>query len=307
VRVTARQFRGFYFAVFWYMLELDRRLATLASEATSEFKLKIRQACLDELRTASSTDKRATKPSLSSGLVKEKETGVVVPDSYPDQSNEISVVSLGMSRSNELEDMLLKEDHRELRKIASRIASAKRERTIIITSQQFAEKLVSDLIAMRLVRPERWLRNANYRSKVELAKALGILGREEYSICCVFASASDALERRNYLPESSKAKICRIAYAHFKKQPPEVGSQRPFEEIIRLLLAILSAPWLKERFRKKLFDFRKRYRRQWSSVMKKTLWANLELLATDPNGPENLRAVEQVDLQLLRRINSENN
>jgi len=161
------------------------------------------------------------------------------------------------------------------------------------------------MIAIRLVRPEVWLRNANYLSKVELAKALGLLGREEYSICCVLASARNAFGRLNSLPQTCRAKIHRIAYAHFKKQPPKtpkIDSQRPFDEIIRLLLAILSAPWLEARFRKKLYDLRKRYRRQWSSLMKKTLWSNLDLLATDANNPENLRAVEQVDIQLLRRL-----
>jgi hypothetical protein len=198
--------------------------------------------------------------------------------------------------------MLLKEDRKELTRTASRITNSKREQVIIVTAHEFAEKLVSDMIATRLVRPEVWLRNADYLSKVELAKALGMLGREEYSICCVLSSARNAFKRLNSLPQTCRTKILRIAYAHFKKEPPEIGSQRPFDEIIRLLLAILSAPWLETRFSKKLYDFRKRYRRQWSSLLKKTLWSNLDLLATDANSPENLRAVAQVDMQLLRRL-----
>jgi hypothetical protein len=51
-------------------------------------------------------------------------------------------------------------------------------------------------------------------------------------------------------------------------------------------------------------SFDERYRRQWSSLMKKTLWADLELLATNPDSPENKRAVDQVDLQLLKRLRS---
>jgi hypothetical protein len=305
VRITQAQFRRFYLAVFWYMLELDRRLSTLASETTSALKIKIHQACLDELRTGCSIDSRAINPALSDGPLNPKQSAIAIQHSDSDQSKqESSVPNSGVTRTHELKDMLLKEDHKELRKVASRIAKSKREQVIIVTAQEFAETLVSDMIATRLLRPEAWLRNADYLSKVDLAKALGILGREEYSICRVLASARNAVERLNFLPQSCRAKILRIAYAHFKARPPKIDSQKPFNEIIRLLLAILSVPWLDARFRKKLNDLRKRHRRQWSSLMKKTLWSNLELLATDANSPENIRAVEQVDTQLLKQLSA---
>jgi hypothetical protein len=303
VRITQKQFRRFYLAVFWYMLELDRRLATLASETTSEFKTKIHQECLDELRTACSTDNPATEPVLLNSPLKNNKRAAVVRDSERDRSQtESSVLGSDVSRSNELRDMLLAEDRKELKKTANRIAKSKREKIIIVTAHRFVEKLISDMIATRLVRPDVWLRNADYLSKVKLAKALGMLGQEEYLICHVLGSTRIAFEHLNSLPQNCRAKILRIAYAHFKKQPPKIGSQRPFNEIIRLLLAILSAPWLEIRFKKKLHDLRKRYSRQWSGLMKKNLWSNLDLLATDADSPENQRAVEQVDMQLLRRL-----
>lgn len=303
VRITQKQFRRFYLAVFWYMLELDRRLATLVSETTSEFKTRIHQECLDELRTACSTGNPATEPVLSDGPLKHDEGVAVVQDSERDRSQkESSVLGSDVSGSNELRDMLLKEERKELKNTADRIAKFKQEQVVIVTAHRFVEKLVSDMIATRLVRPDVWLRNADYLSKVKLAKALGMLGQEEYSICCVLGSARIAFERLNLLPQNCRAKILRIAYAHFKKQPPKIGSQRPFDEIIRLLLAILSAPWLEVRFKKKLYDLRKRYRRQWSGLMNKMLWSNLDLLATDADSPENQRAVEQVDMQLLRGL-----
>ncbi len=305
VRITQPQFRRFYLAVFWYMLELDRRLAALASETTSEFKIRIHQECLVELRAACSTDNRAIEPALTDGSLRRKEGAVVIRDSDSDQSQKkSSVLSSNASSTNELQDVLLKEDHKELRRISNRIAKSKREQVIVDTAHRFAEKLVADIIATRLVRSDVWLRNADYLSKVKLAKALGLLGREEFSICCVLASAKSAFGRLNALPPKCRARILHIAYAHFKKEPPKTDSAKPFDEIIRLLLAILSAPWLEIRLKTKVYDLRRRYGRQWSSLMKKTLWSNLDLLATDANSPENLRAIEKVDLQLLRRFKS---
>jgi len=62
VRITQKQFRRFYLAVFWYMLELDRRLALLSSKSSSEFKIKIHRECLAELRTACASNTTATEP-----------------------------------------------------------------------------------------------------------------------------------------------------------------------------------------------------------------------------------------------------
>ena len=304
VRVTQTQFRRFYLAVFWYMLELDRRLAALASETTSEFKLRIHQKCLAELRDCSA-DNRAIEPPLTDGSLRRKEATVVIRDSDSDQSQkESSVLRSNASSTHELQDVLLEEDRKELRKISNQIAKSKREQVIVNTAHRFAEKLVSDMIATRLIRSDVWLRNAGYLSKVKLAKALGLLKREEFSICCVLASAKTAFDRLNALPQKCRAKILHIAYAHFEKEPPKTDSAKPFDEIIRLLLAILSAPWLQIRFKTKVYDLRRRNGRQWSSLMKKTLWSNPDLLATDANSPENLRAIEQVDLQLLRRSKS---
>jgi len=164
---------------------------------------------------------------------------------------------------------------------------------------------VSDMIATRLVQPHEWLDDADYLSKIKLAKALGILGQKEYSICRVLALARSAFKSANSLPQKCKTEILRIAYAHFKREPPRIGSHTPFEEVVRVLLAILSARWLEVRFKKKVYDLRRRYRHRWSSLMKKTLWANLDLLALDADSPENQRAVEQVDIELVKRLRAE--
>ena len=75
VRITQKHFRRFYLAFFWYMLELDRRLAKLLSKTTSEFKTRIHQECLDELRTASSTNNRVAKQVLVGRALKGNERG----------------------------------------------------------------------------------------------------------------------------------------------------------------------------------------------------------------------------------------
>jgi hypothetical protein len=303
VHVTQKQFRRFHLAFFWYMLELDRRVAKLFLETTSEFKTRIHQECLDELRKACSTANHSTKQVSSDIPRKVSDEIATVRHPGSDRTQiESSSQRSDVSASNELKDILLKEDRKELRKAAYHIQTSQREQTIIFTAHRLAEKLVTDMIAARLLHGVVWLRNADYSSKIKLARALGLLGHEEYSICCVLALARSAFERGNSLPQKCKAKIFRIAYAHFKREPPRIGQQKPFDEVIRMLLAILSAPWLEVRYRKKLHGLRRRYRRQWSSLMKKTLWSNLDLLATNADSPENEKAVEQVDLQLLKRL-----
>jgi hypothetical protein len=191
-----------------------------------------------------------------------------------------------------------------MRRISNRIAKSKEERVIVNTAYKFAEKLISDMVATRLVRSQMWLRNANYRSKVELARALGLLGGEEFSICGALAAARTSFSRFKDLPRKCRARILHLAYRHFKREPPKTGPEKPFDEVIRLLLAVLSTSWLETRFKKKVYDLRRRHGQQWSTLMKKTLWLNLDLLAKDANSPENLKAMEQVDLQVIRRLKS---
>lgn len=305
VRITQKQFRQFYLVFFWYMLELDRRIANLFSENTSEFKARIHQECLDELRKSCTRDNHSTKQALSGGTSKlDDEASVVGTPGLPRPQKEYASPDPDVSVSDQLREMLLEKDRKELRKAAHQIQKSKREQTIISTAYKLADKLVTDMIATRLVQPGVWLRNVEYSTKITLAKALGLLGREEYSICYVLVSAQRASERLNSLPQKCRAKIFQMACAHFKKEPPSPGYEKSFNEVIRLLLAILSASWLEARYKKNLNELRRRYRRQWSSLLKKTLWADLDLLATNPDSPENKRAVDQVDLQLLKRLRS---
>jgi hypothetical protein len=306
VRVTEKQFRRFWLAFFWYMLELDRRMATLFSEDMSEFKTRIHRECLNELRQACTADNDTAKErAVSNVTAKARDERPIIgrPEPPPTQRENTSPDS-DVSVSNQLRELLLEQDRKELRKTAQRIQKLRREQTIISVALKLADKLVTDMIATRLVQPGVWLRNADYSSKITLAKTLGLLGREEYSICCVLASARRASERLNSLPEKSRARIVRIAYAHFKREPPRPGHEKSLNEIIRLLLAILSASWLEVRYKKNVYELRRRYKRQWSSLMKKKLWSDLDLLATNSDSPESNRAVDQVDLQFLKRLRS---
>ena len=65
VRVTQKDFNRYYLAFFWYMLELDRRLTALLSETRSEYKIKIHQECLSELKAACSTANASNLPKIS--------------------------------------------------------------------------------------------------------------------------------------------------------------------------------------------------------------------------------------------------
>jgi hypothetical protein len=258
VRVTQKQFRQFYLAFFWYMLELDRRIANLFSENTSEFKTRIHQECLNESRKACTTDNDPTKHALSDVASKlDGEVSIVRYRGPTRTQKENTSSGLDVSVSTQLREILLEKDRKELRKTARQIQKAKREQTIISIAHKLVDKLVTDMIATRLVQPSIWLRTVGYSSKITLAKALGLLGREEYSICCVLTSAQRAAERLNSLPQKYRAKIFRIAYDHFKKEPPSPGHEKSFNEVIRLLLGILSASWLEVRYKKNLYEFRR--------------------------------------------------
>jgi len=75
----------------------------------------------------------------------------------------------------EVDDLLVERDRVELRRYASYLLEPDHDRTLLLTAHVVAERLPEGMISTVLVYPEAWLREADFRSKLSLARALGLI------------------------------------------------------------------------------------------------------------------------------------
>lgn len=76
---------------------------------------------------------------------------------------------------SDLHDLLVETDRAELWKYASYLLEPDHDRTLVLTTHVVAERLLEGMISTVLVYPDAWLREADFRSKVSLARALGLI------------------------------------------------------------------------------------------------------------------------------------
>ena len=82
----------------------------------------------------------------------------------------------------ELHDLLVEGDRVELRRYASYLLQPDHDRTLVLTAHLVAERLLEGMISTVLVYPDAWIREANFRSKLSLAKALALIEQREVNI-----------------------------------------------------------------------------------------------------------------------------
>jgi hypothetical protein len=116
-------------------------------------------------------------------------------------------------KQSELFDLLVERDRTQLRKYSSYLLQPDSERTLILNAHLIVEHLLEGIISTSLESPEVWLQEASFGSKVNLAKALGLIGEYEVACCRVVNSARNKIVHSlEPLPRKWIVELERLAY-----------------------------------------------------------------------------------------------
>ena len=102
------------------------------------------------------------------------------------------------------------------------------------------------MIETCLQHPKIWLDSADYRSKVNLAKAMGLIGDKELAICRVLNAARNATAHGlDPLPEKWKVELERLAFGSRRKREVQ---KRDIFATLEVLIGCIAAPWFYARY-----------------------------------------------------------
>jgi hypothetical protein len=200
----------------------------------------------------------------------------------------------------ELHDLLVEGDRVELRRYASYLLQPDHDRTLVLTAHVVAERLLEGMVATVLVYPDAWIREADFRSKLSLAKALGLIERREVNICKVLNSARNAIAHTlEPLPDKWRNEMERLAYGRASGIRWKKGVSKDLNQILRVLLALISSRLLQAKFKTHLNKLRREHGEQWKSLWVEKMLASMELFG---NEEEEARLAYEVDLAISKEV-----
>jgi len=203
----------------------------------------------------------------------------------------------------ELDQLLAAEDHAQLRKYASYLMEPDHERTIILNAHLVAEHLLEGIISTALVNADVWMAEADFRSKLGLTRALGLLNEHQIACCMVLNKARNNIAHSlEPVSEKWKVEMTRLAYGKGSGIKWRGNVPKNLNETLRVLLALISTAWLRARFRVHVLKFREENIERWKDLMTKKAIANLDVFLgkEGPAGEDKLSF--EVDLELAREI-----
>jgi len=205
----------------------------------------------------------------------------------------------------ELHDLLVEGDRVELRRYASYLLQPDHDRTLVLTAHVVAERLLEGMVATVLVHPDAWIREADFRSKLSLAKALGLIKQREVNICKVLNSARNAIAHTlEPLPDKWRKEMERLAYGRGSGIRWKEGISKELNKTLRVLLALISSRLLQAKFKTHLNKLRQEYGEQWKSRWVEKMLANMELFG---NQEEEERLAYEVDLAIAKDMAEKRN
>jgi hypothetical protein len=203
----------------------------------------------------------------------------------------------------ELHDLLVEGDRVELRRYASYLLQPDHDRTLVLTAHLVAERLLEGMISTVLVYPDAWIREADFRSKLSLAKALALIEQREVNICKVLNSARNAIAHTlDPLPDKWRKEMERLAYGRASGIRWKKGVAKDLNQILRVPLALIASRLLQAKFKTHLGRLRQEHGEQWKSLWVETMLANMELFG---NQEEEARLAEEVDLTIAKELQKE--
>jgi hypothetical protein len=194
--------------------------------------------------------------------------------------------------------LLLQGEFEELRKYAGHLLEPDRDRALLLTAHLVTERLLGAMIETALMHPEVWIDDADYRSKVNLARAMGLIGDKELAICHVLNSARNAMAHAlEPLPEKWKVELERLAFGSQRKRD---GQKKDMAVTLEALITRIAAPWLYARHNHKLQKLREQHAKRWQEIMERKLREKPELLTLDVHDLNFQAVAEEVELELAK-------
>ena len=203
---------------------------------------------------------------------------------------------------NKFESILLKEEQERLQNYAAHLMEPDTQRTLLLTAYLVSERLLSEMIETKLFYPSVWLDGADYRDKVNLARAMNLIGEDELRICRVLNSARNAVAHSlEPLSEKWRVEVFRLAFGHSKVEN-EVSEAEIWRKALVELIIYVAAPWLYAAFQSKHSALRKQHKNRWMELMAEQLQTVPDLNAVVDNATEHKRLAEEVDLLLVKEL-----
>ncbi len=198
---------------------------------------------------------------------------------------------------SQLRKVLLEKEYTELSDYKKILTEPNTDTLILINTHLVIEKLLGSMISTRLMDPDVWLDGSNYRSKSNLAKAMGLIGQRELHICREINKIRNRLAHSlDGINDNWQKDIRSLAYGESENNPNKLKS---IDWVSRDLLSSIAGAWLHTKLldnkRKALAENRER----WIEVMKKKLYENIDLLYRDLNSETINSLVNEVDELVL--------
>jgi hypothetical protein len=185
-----------------------------------------------------------------------------------------------MNAEHPLNKHLIGQETEQLRQYVSHLLTPEGERPIILTAHAIIERLLGDMISTKLSHPDVWLSGADFRSRTNLARALGLIGDRELNLCRVLNSArNSAAHGLEPLPQKWRVEIMRLGCR------ADAGGLEPkdLREALLNLVTIMAGPWLYAKVGKARVEIIDQHRQRWIEMAEERLrkFADPERLIAD--------------------------
>ena len=153
------------------------------------------------------------------------------------------------------------------------------------------------MISTTLVYPDQLLKEADFRSKVNLARALGLLDQRTLACCSVLNSARNSIVHRlDALAEKWKIEMERLAYGRGISLRQKRNPTRELNKTLRELVAVVAIARFESTYHSKLNKLRRENRDRWMELMIEKLRKN--------TGSDREELSYEVDLELARELSA---
>lgn len=170
------------------------------------------------------------------------------------------------------------------------------DRSLLLTAHIIVERLIESMLETRLPHPEFWLPNAEFDSKVRLARALGLIVEQEHRACSVLNSARNALAHKlEPLPQKWRVELKRLASV--VKVPQTDEDPDDFYGILRKVVAIVFGRRNHMLFHHRRARLRDEHGQRWLEIVKQKID---EAFMSGEFDEELINL--QVDLQIAREV-----
>lgn len=199
---------------------------------------------------------------------------------------------------------VLSDDFEDLRELYRHMGEPNRERSLVLDAHLVTEAMLTGMIQTSLKRPEKWLNDASYRSKLNLATAMGLIGDEEHAILCVLNSARNAVAHV-LDPPFERWKHWKVELERLTaKTGKPAEARKDLAAILKDVVCLLTAPWLYAHYYHKRLELRLQHTDRWLEIMSRKLGRRPKLRKAALDLPdEAVRSViEEVDVELAKQL-----